>query len=185
MNPLTAKKAAIKENNMLTALLKAMNIPIQLHKGIEKKLDISYQPTNIQELAQPEHQRNNYETEVITLTLLYNISVAIHMEDSRYKGLEWQVISNPRNTLINEVYFISMLEGNIQTLPEYTYYEGNKSILPQAKVIMEDAIIQENIVLDKENIPMKNTSRLALWNSQSLTDWTKRCFLVQLLNQTK
>ena len=65
MNPLTAKKAAIKENNMLTALLKAMNIPIQLHKGIEKKLDISHQPTNIQELAQPEHQRNNYETEGI------------------------------------------------------------------------------------------------------------------------
>ena len=80
MNPLTAKKATIKENNML---------------------DISHQPTNIQELAQPEHQRNNYETEVITLTLLYNISVAIHMEDSRYKGLEWQVISNPRNTLIS------------------------------------------------------------------------------------
>ena len=68
-------RSAIKENNMLTALLKAMNIPIQLHKGIEKKLDISHQPTNIQELAQPEHQRNNYETEVITLTLLYNISM--------------------------------------------------------------------------------------------------------------
>ena len=55
------------------------------------------------------------------------------MKDLRYKGLEWQVISNPQNTSINEVYFISMLEGNIETLPEFSYYEGNQLILPQAK----------------------------------------------------
>ena len=94
MNPLTAKKAAIKENNML--LLKAMNIPIQLHKGIEKKLDISHQPTNIQELAQPEHQRNNYETKVITLTLLYNISMRYTWKtrDTNYFIYRWRMASS-------------------------------------------------------------------------------------------
>ena len=50
---------------------------------------------------------------------------------------------------------------------------------------MEDTIIKENIVLEKDNILMKNTIRIAIWNSQSLTEWTKRCFLLQLLNLNK
>ena len=80
----------------------------------------------------------NYETEVITLTLLYNISVAIHMEDSRYKGLEWQVISNPRNTLINEenyalvtkVYLNSIFSFNSVSLYNHRiYYNEDNKIL--------------------------------------------------------
>ena len=44
------------------------------------------------------------------LTYMYDIAIAIKLQNERYRGLSWWLLAKEINNLVNEIYFIYLIK---------------------------------------------------------------------------